>query len=514
MDLKKIIVCILTILFPLLSHSVDTINHKGIIQVDNNKTIPDVNNKPANLNTPATFAKIKKNDFKVLLIGNNDYKQSSHYPPLFQCINDTRLMAGIFRNCCKISPENISVCNDITKKDFIQLFNMTVHNLKAKDGLILYYSGHGARDGSLVFTDGERLTPAEFKMLINSFHNDTIIFIDACYSGNQEGPIEIEGEEKIRSNCIRVYSSLAHMTAKEILYKKDYFTYIQPFFNNVLGFNDDAHIEGNGYFTSLIAYFFAEYDFNNSGNIDFWDLVYYISNKNKQHVEYLAVKSKHDKGLVKEYQMRSYQQPKIYPLTDHVTMNNPNHEFLVIKKYIKPVDLSTEIGAGVFLNFGTLKADGESSVFKNKPSLFASFKVYYGPQILRGFHFGIDIGYMYAYEEKNTQLHRRSILLNIIPIMGTLGFHHKFAGLKNKLSLRIDGSSGVSLNIWKLGDYDIEPERYYSASRFCFSGSVGIGLHPVDTLTIALGVTTFGLVYDIHAMLLGIAFPVSISFSF
>lgn len=56
--------------------------------------------------------------------------------------------------------------------------------------VIITYSGHGNVDGSLVMVDGGMLTPDELKRTVNSFKNDSVLILDACYSGNNEGPKE------------------------------------------------------------------------------------------------------------------------------------------------------------------------------------------------------------------------------------------------------------------------------------------------------------------------------------
>ena len=61
--------------------------------------------------------------------------------------------------------------------------------------------------------------------------------IDACYSGNNEGPREIDGDGEsieFKQNSMRIYASLAHRTAKEITYGNAFFRHVMPFYQSAL----------------------------------------------------------------------------------------------------------------------------------------------------------------------------------------------------------------------------------------------------------------------------------------
>jgi Ni,Fe-hydrogenase maturation factor len=189
------------------------------------------------------------------MVGNNAYSDESGYEMPTRCHNDILLLRQILTRCCKIKEENIFSYRDISLSECHDYFKQFLNTIDKDSLIIIFYSGHGDNDGSLVFTDGAKLIPDEFRRHINSFSNDTVLFIDACYSGNNEGPLDfLQAEQPFKSDCIGIYSSLAHLTAKEISYQNIFFKSAIPFYRDVLSIN---HIEGNGYFTALPGLFFT-----------------------------------------------------------------------------------------------------------------------------------------------------------------------------------------------------------------------------------------------------------------
>ena len=318
------------------------------------RTKPQVN-KFFKLNNQETFRNVKKQNTLAFLIGNDKYTKESDFAPLGQCYNDVILLKQIFTHCVKIDQSNIYSNKDLTLSEFKMRFNEFVKkaNANPKANVIITFSGHGNEDGSLVFVNGGMLKPNELKKLVNSFSNDVILIIDACYSGSNEGPKEIlKGKKQnFKENSLRVYASLAHLTAKEITYNSLFFKHLKPFYKDILKINK---LTGNGYFTAMIGMFFAEYKFKKNENISFKDLVSYVTNRGKQYVEYLAMWGQENKEQRKFASIRLNQQPKILPVQKRVEFHDMNHQFFLIQKYIKPIGLEPSLTGGIIIPMGNL----------------------------------------------------------------------------------------------------------------------------------------------------------------
>lgn len=508
--MNKTLIIGLLLCIPIISFTVDssytTHRQKGVVI---QKTKPLTKNETlirSPLNTIQSFDNVKKNDIIVLLVGNNNYREKSGFVKLEHCINDTRLFSRILTVCCKVPSENIHTAVDLTLQDFIQTFKQVIGKLKENQGFLMLYSGHGAHDGSLVFTDGQKMTPEVLKRYINSFENDTTLIIDACYSGNNEGPFEREQNTGYKSNCIRIYSSLAHLYAKEITYSHEYFSYINPFYEKVLNLTGRDSIKGNSYFISFIGYFFAEYDFSDKTNISFWKLMLYIFNKNNQYVEVLKMGGKPDISLMIEAEHRLEQHPKIFPLNHKVSYTNPNHEFLLIKKYAynpaQQLGIVPTFTVGPFYSFGIINDTGLSDLFKNKAGVTASLRLSYYPPLLKGFFFGLDTGYIFTYSPVSAS--SATSYLSLIPIQGILGYHHRFMQVNNVISLKTDIGIGASLSI-------LHTEQTITEFRYSFQAGTGIRIFPHDMVSISLDIQLYGIVFDTRHILLGLKFPIAVS---
>lgn len=522
--MKKIILVVIVLFSSFLMSTqtqeewIDTINEKGLI-IDGTKRDGQISTAPT-LNTLKTFKNGKVNDILVLLVGNNNYQRASGFPELKQCVNDTILLARILNICCKVPEENIIIHNNLTVTQFRQVFLETIAGLKKNQALLFSYSGHGDINGSLVFTHGGKLKPGELKSLVNSFENDTILMLDACYSGNNEGPIDRSEDIAFKNNSVRIYSSLAHMSAKEIFYTDDYFAHIAPFYENVLNLTGPDKLEGNSYFFSFIGYFFAEYDFVNFGNVSVWDMLMYIFNKNRQYVEFLEMRSQADKSFFERYNRRLEQQPKIFPLAKKPEYKDLNHNFLYIDKYVlkkkvtpRTFGMTSSVFTGPFLSLGIfINNRGVTDLFQNKASVYASTLFAFTPPVLNGLSWGIEVGYMFSYYENAIQKH--TTFLNMIPILAKIGYWYKFKKLNNFFSIGGDTGIGLSINIWDFNTVDLQVDTYIplASTTFCFQAGFGLRLHPLKRLSISCDVRLHGLVFNDNSILLGIVFPLAISY--
>ncbi len=445
----------------------------GIIRKRKYKQKKDLtNNKDLffRLNTKKTFESVKKQNTLVFSIGNDKYQRRSGFAPLYECFNDVILLRQIFIHCVKMDPKNIFTNKDLTLSEFkkrIQIFIQKVKSNKEAN-VIITYSGHGDDDGSLVFVDGGRLRPAELKALVNSFQNDTTLIIDACYSGNNEGPKEmLKGVKKddYKSNSSRIYASLAHLTAKEIHYRNNnFFKHILRFYKETLEINHK--FSGNGYFTGMIGMFFAEYKFKPKENITFNDLVSYITNRGKQYVEYLAMIGHENKEQRMFAQMRLNQQPKILPIQERVTFLNQNHQFILIQKPIVPLGLEPGLSIGVFFPVGDLGKDFKS------PAININLHLAYEMDfLLKRFYLVFNAGYLNLSTPSSAS--KRDVGLNIIiPSLGIkyIPVHTNIF----KLTVRLD--AGPAFTFARYGSFGAIKEESKSLTDFYFGGEIGFQL--------------------------------------
>ncbi|MBN2444689.1 MAG: caspase family protein [Spirochaetales bacterium] len=331
MSCKKRVLYVILLIFVILPLYGMEKNDKAVRPAEE---ITEKNNEPLqweqSLNTIKTFKNVIPQNTYVFMVGNNKYTPASGMGELSQCYNDLLVMKGIFINCLKIDEDKIFSYKDLTLDDFRKLFLEAILTISKDTGsrVIFYYSGHGQSDGSLVFTDGSVLSPTELRYHINSFENDTILIIDACYSGNNEGPKEIKNTLAYKKNCWRIYAALAHQTAREDIYKDEFFKTIMPLYKDVLHIES---IEGNSFFVALCGIFFTKYAFKPQENISFRELVYFISGAGKKYVEYLAAKGERDGSSAIKIRNRTNQLPIIYPVNESVDFKIKNHKYLIFQ---------------------------------------------------------------------------------------------------------------------------------------------------------------------------------------
>ncbi len=220
--------------------------------------------------------------FHVLMIANQDYKGQDL--DLKYTINDIEVYKTIFRRLYKVPLNRISSYKNVELYDFISIINEFKSRVKKDELIVFIYAGHGNNNGMPIFADRKTIKPKLFYDFFNSFKNDTVIIMDSCYSGAEEGGNNIlisdnsdnaykqvglsnnnkEVKERLRyrSNIIRVYSSLAHQQSREANYKqiKGMQSHLGSTYKFLegLGYNG----VGNGMFSIILAAFFSELDPN------------------------------------------------------------------------------------------------------------------------------------------------------------------------------------------------------------------------------------------------------------
>lgn len=417
------------------------------------------------LNTKKTFEKVKNQNTLVFSIGNDDYKKQSGFGKLEECYSDVLLLKHLLIHCIKVNKANIFTHKDLTLSEFKKRIAAFLEKIKQNPeaNVILTYSGHGNEDGSLVFVDGGMFRPTELKALINSFPNDTILILDACYSGGNEGPKEMLKDVKkdeFKSNSIRVYASLAHLSAKEIKYNNTFFSHLKTFYNDTLEMKPIP--KGNGYFTAMVGMFFAEYKFKQDENISFKDLVSYATNRGKQYVEYLAMWGHENLEQKKHANLRLNQQPKILPVQERVDFLDENHNFILIQKYIQPLGLEPMLTGDLFLPMGTAGKSYKSGMMVNVSASYELFN-----------NFFLSGAFDYISMSSINDTSKRKVDLNIlVPSVGV-----KYRALKLSIfSLQVGVMGGVALTFSKTAAFGVLKDEsnaysnaYFGANiNFCF----------------------------------------------
>ncbi len=400
------------------------------------------------LNTKDRFSKVKPVHAYAFMIGNDNYTINSDFDNLAQCYNDVRLLKGIFLYCARMKEKDIYTYRDMTLKKFKSEFDKFVKHIKEDDPdseklVIITYSGHGREDGALAFVDGGFLKPQELKDLINTYKNDTVLIIDACYSGNNEGPKEVFKTEKksaFKSNTLRIYASLAHLTAKEIKYSGAYFKQVKPFYRNVLGIKK---ISGNGYFTAMIGLFFAEYKLKPGENVSFKDLVSYVTNKGKQYVEYLALKQSHNAQRQFEAGVRLNQQPKVLPIKQKVDYIDVNHKFILIQTPILPTGFEPGISVGTLIPFGRLGGDLRFPILFVNPYLGYELKF-----IKKNLFLSFSLPFMIS--SSDNFANRRDV--SLMTLAPALGFYYRFFR-KKPFNLLIGADGGIAFTFVRASSF-------------------------------------------------------------
>ena len=404
-----------------------------------------------------------------------------------------------------MKPQDIFTNKDLTLSQFKRRFKAFIEHVKMNDpeglkGVIITYSGHGNEDGSLVFVDGKMLKPQELKNLINSYSNDTILIIDACYSGGNEGPKDTYKKKGFKSNSLRVYASLAHLSAKEIIYDGPFFKQVKPFYRNVLRLDD---IKGNGYFTAMIGLFFAEYKFKPNENISFKDLVSYVSNKGKQYIEFLALRQSYAQRF--EATVRLNQQPKVLPIKEKVDYIVINNKFILIQDPIIPIGFEPGVILGVFLPVGSLGKE-----FK-KPAIYADVFVGYELKFLvKNLYISFNSTFMMM--STASFMNRRDVDLTILaPGLGV--YYRFFRKPRSKINLFLGANGGIAFTFSRASSLGPLREESDTFKNTIVSATVGFNYKIIKGWDLAAHAKFLDIIYT-DSPLYGFSFGVGTFYHF
>jgi hypothetical protein len=124
--------------------------------------------------------------YRALLIGQT-YPDSVYVSSLVGPANDIEAMGARLPQIGWSVTTKSNLTRDAIRTAIGTVFGGATEN----DVSLLYYSGHGYADGSLVGTDGNGLSPESLRSALDNVPGRKVIVVDACYSGTL---IEEDGE--------------------------------------------------------------------------------------------------------------------------------------------------------------------------------------------------------------------------------------------------------------------------------------------------------------------------------
>ncbi len=86
-----------------------------------------------------------------------------------------------------VTPFAVTVARDLTAPGIIEAIRSTFGQATERDVSLVWYSGHGARDGSLEGTGRTFLSPTQLRKVLDTVPGRKVIIVDACYSGSLIG---------------------------------------------------------------------------------------------------------------------------------------------------------------------------------------------------------------------------------------------------------------------------------------------------------------------------------------
>ena len=128
-----------------------------------------------------------RTQYRALLIGQT-YPDSVYVSSLIGPANDIEAMGARL-------PQigwSVTTMSNLTREGIRTAIGTAFGGATENDVSLLYYSGHGYADGSLVGTDGSGLKPESLRSAMDNIPGRKVIIVDACYSGTL---IEEDGEQ-------------------------------------------------------------------------------------------------------------------------------------------------------------------------------------------------------------------------------------------------------------------------------------------------------------------------------
>lgn len=123
--------------------------------------------------------------------------------------NDMRAVQ-LCLSAMQTTPWQVTSASNLTANSFLARVSSVFASADEDDVSLLYYAGHGRRDGSLVGRDNVSITPQMLKSAFDQIPGRKIIIVDACYSG------QLISEEETGSQA-----ALASTSSKRLLKTED-----------------------------------------------------------------------------------------------------------------------------------------------------------------------------------------------------------------------------------------------------------------------------------------------------
>ncbi len=242
------------------------------------------------------FKKFKKPQINALLIANQDYEQNNK---LKYAENDIDLYEELLKDLLDVPGKRIHKYSNLNYEDFTKRLKQFINKEVKKGELVMiFYIGHCELDARPILTDMKSIPKKEYEFLINSFDNDTVVFMDI--SNPQMTKFKSIKESIVfRTNVLRIYNSLVAPPKRENKYK-DFNEYKRNFRLNYALHDQIGYDEaGNGIFTLLFSAFFSDYEFSEA-EVSFETVYSFMHNK---------ISSFEERGV------RGIRRPIMYPFT-------------------------------------------------------------------------------------------------------------------------------------------------------------------------------------------------------
>lgn len=153
----------------------------------------------------AEYAKANRIDYKA----GTEYRAliiAQTYPgtteELIGPAGDERAVSWCLRNL-SITPFSVRTEENLSPNGMISAIDSCFASADSNDVSLLYYSGHGDTDGSLIGADEafSKLTPQQLRATLDNIPGRKIVIVDACYSG------KLIAEEEEKSGALRARKS-------------------------------------------------------------------------------------------------------------------------------------------------------------------------------------------------------------------------------------------------------------------------------------------------------------------
>ena len=123
--------------------------------------------------------------YRAVLIGQT-YEKVSNITTLYGPANDIAAMRSMLGRMTA-TPFAVYSAKNLTGQGLLDKFGNVLRYADSNDITLLYYSGHGAKGGYLIGTDGMGVSPALLRSTLDRYQGKKLLILDCCYSGKVIG---------------------------------------------------------------------------------------------------------------------------------------------------------------------------------------------------------------------------------------------------------------------------------------------------------------------------------------